>query len=352
VFVAPKFTRGEVRRAGEILAGRVAVDDPSLHVWTADVLANWRASHAYPVNTFQATLRDRLARIDHTALVAQRLKRAPSIIKKLQRFEGMQLPRMQDVGGLRAVVRTLPNVRALELAYKLSQWKHELVSTKDYIASPKTDGYRGIHLVYRYVNAAVPQYNGLLLELQIRSARQHAWATAVETASVFLGAALKTGEGDEAWLHFFALSASAIAHLEGAEPVPQFAQHSREEILQAVEFAEKQLRVIATLQGFTVAAHHIEKQQKEGSYHLITLNFDTRRVNMRAYSDDELELASRDYAIAEQRAANGEPLEVVLVSAGPLKALRRAYPNYFLDTHEFVKELHSMEQQVRRRHKE
>jgi hypothetical protein len=43
-----------------------------------------------------------------------------------------------------------------------------------------------------------------------------------------------------------------------------------------------------------------------------------------------------DYAQTEARAIDGEPIEAVLVSAGPIAQLRRAYPNYFLDTHEFV----------------
>lgn len=32
-------------------------------------------------------------------------------------------------------------------------------------------------------------------------------------------------------------------------------------------------------------------------------------------------------------------VQVVLVSAGSIESLKRAYPNYFLDTHEFLKQL-------------
>ena len=47
------------------------------------------------------------------SLVAQRLKRMPTIIDKLDRHPNMKLSTMQDIGGVRAV---LPNVKDV---YKL-----------------------------------------------------------------------------------------------------------------------------------------------------------------------------------------------------------------------------------------
>jgi ppGpp synthetase/RelA/SpoT-type nucleotidyltranferase len=91
-----EYTRSEVNRAGNLFR------DSSLTSveWAFDVLDNWRAVHNYPINTFQATLRHRLKDIDKQALVAQRLKRIPSIVDKLRRESKMQLARMQDIGGL------------------------------------------------------------------------------------------------------------------------------------------------------------------------------------------------------------------------------------------------------------
>src|SRR5438045_1467899 len=97
------FTRGDVNRAGEIFRKADTLTPENLG-WAADILGKWRARHNYPINTFQATLRHKLKRIDKEALVAQRLKRIPSIVEKLRRFPDMQLVRMQDIGGLRAVV--------------------------------------------------------------------------------------------------------------------------------------------------------------------------------------------------------------------------------------------------------
>lgn len=201
-FVEPQYSKNQVNRAGDILVAPDAYSAEDQE-WASRVLTNWRACHGYPINTFQATLRQKLKAIDGDAIVAQRLKRAPSIIFKLQRFDGMKLARMQDIAGLRAVVSSVLKVRKLAAAYRGAQFKHVLISSKNYIDEPKEDGYRSIHLIYRYANDGAPSYNGLSLELQLRTRLQHAWATAVETMGTFLGQALKSGQGEGQWRSFF-----------------------------------------------------------------------------------------------------------------------------------------------------
>ena len=61
------------------------------------------------------------------------------------------------------------------------------------------------------------------------------------------------------------------------------------------------------------------------------LDSEKRTVSIRPYPKARLEQANIDYATIEQRTKAGEPIEAVLVSAGPIDALRKAYPNYFLD---------------------
>lgn len=333
-FVTPAFEKPEVNRAGKILA--TADPDTEDWLWAYEVLANWRACHGYPINTFQALLRKRLKDVDRNAIVAQRLKRAPSVIAKLQRFSSMKLSQMQDIAGLRAVVGSIARVRKLDAAYRESTFKHELASSKDYISQPKSDGYRSIHLVYRYSNDHAPDYNGLLLELQLRTKLQHAWATGVETMSTFLGQALKSGQGERPWRRFFEIASAAFTFVEETAPVPGYEGLNRKEVLTSLSSAEAELHVLSKLQGFSIAANHITAEKGAGSYHLVILNSENRRVLIQPFPKTQLEQANIEYAKVEERAQRGEQVEAVLVSAGPVAALRKAYPNYFLDTHQFV----------------
>lgn len=340
-FVEPGYSKNQINKAGDILASPENYDVHERD-WANQVLANWRAAHGYPINTFQATLRQKLHTIDDNAIVAQRLKRAPSIILKLQRFDGMKLARMQDIGGLRAVVGSVDKVRELEAAYRNARFKHTLSSSKNYIDEPKDDGYRSVHLIYRYANSYAPAYNGLSLELQIRTRLQHAWATAVETMGTFLGQALKSGRGEDEWRSFFARASAALTIVEHTAQVPGFEACSTNDIFVSVKTAEKQLNVLHKLRGFAIAADKITAERGQGTYHLIILNSGNKTVSMRPYPKARLEQANIDYAQIEKRTKAGEPIEAVLVSAGPIDALRKAYPNYFLDTEEFLKQIKSV----------
>jgi putative GTP pyrophosphokinase len=71
----------------------------------------------------------------------------------------------------------------------------------------------------------------------------------------------------------------------------------------------------------------------------VVLDSSKRSVSIRPYPKTQLEQANTDYAQIEERAQRGEQVEAVLLSAGPIEALKKAYPNYFLDTHEFVAQI-------------
>jgi len=344
-FAKPEFTKGEINRAGEILGGRRPADADD-RVWAWIVLANYRACHAYPINTFQALLRLKLKSIDSEAIVAQRLKRAPSVLLKLKRFHEMDLARMQDIGGLRAVVGSPAKVRRLERAYRTASFKHKLVSSKDYISHPKADGYRSVHLIYRYSNARAPEYEGLSIELQLRTRLQHAWATAVETMGTFLGQALKSGQGERNWRDFFSVASAAIAVIEKCPAVPGYEHLAPHEIFQRVSTEEQKLHVLDKLSGFAIAADRILKQSGQGAYHLVILDSAARTVSIRPFSLARLDEANTAYAEIEARANAGEAVEAVLVSAGPVDALRKAYPNYFLDTQAFVGQIRKVIKEV------
>jgi putative GTP pyrophosphokinase len=103
--------------------------------------------------------------------------------------------------------------------------------------------------------------------------------------------------------------------------------------------AERSLHVLNKLQGFAVAADRITANRGQGAYHLIVLDSGKRTVSIQPYPMARLEQANIDYAAVEQRTKAGEQIEAVLVAAGPVDTLKRAYPNYFLDTQAFVTQI-------------
>ncbi|RZI54718.1 MAG: (p)ppGpp synthetase [Pseudomonas sp.] len=342
-FVSPNYTKGQINAAGRLLAKALPSNindlkrrnDKEVDLAT-NVLNNFRASHLYPINTFQSTLRHRLKKIDRKALVGQRLKRLPSILSKLNRNPEMQLARMQDIGGLRAVVANITKARQLEMLYRAGGFQHELASSKDYINEPKQDGYRSIHLVFKYKNQIAPRYDGLRLELQIRTKLQHEWATAVETASTFLGQALKAGQGDDEWKDFFRSCSAAMCNVEKQPLPPGFENKSIEEIILLVKSTELRLNALARLRGYSIAAEGISKAKGTGTYHLVQLNTLERKVTIATFPTARLDEAEIAYAEAEKRAQEGAPIDVVLIAGGSVDAMKRAYPNYFLDAQGFV----------------
>lgn len=348
VWPTPQFSRSQITKAGALLtdhAGEFSTDedfDQWLHAY--EILANWRACHGYPINTFQATLRTRLKKIDPDALVAQRLKRTPSILNKLRRFKGMNLARMQDIGGLRAVVASPRKLGELNEAYIGSKLTHELVSQYDYVRHPKPSGYRSIHLIYRYKGRSSTLYDGLLLELQLRTRVQHSWATAVETAGTFLEHSLKSSEGPAEWLRFFALAGNAFSFLEGTDRVPGFELLTRAGTYRRTAAEAARLRIRDTLLGYSSAVREIAPGTKRAAFYLVELNLrqDQKTVRITPFARDQLGRANAAYAEVEKQ-ASASGIQVVLVSAGSIESLRRAYPNYFLDTHEFLHNLAKVE---------
>lgn len=341
----PKESKNQINKAGLIL---VKNNSSAEEIdWARDLAEKWRACHAYPINTFQATLRRKLRSFSREPIVAQRLKRMPTIIDKLKRYRMMKLTTMQDIGGVRAVLESVSDVYKLASGYRDNKLlKHDLIDEDDYIKNPRSeDGYRSLHLIYKYKNKIVPTYDNLRIELQIRTKLQHTWATAVETMSTFLGQALKSRQGDQEWLDFFAVTSSAFAYQEKRPLIPRYKNLSHKETYLAVARAEADLGALDKMRGFTVAVEAIVKRRKSGkswSYHLIILNSLANTVQIKPYNRDSFKQAMRDYSKVEKEAALGKEIEPVLVSAGPLEILRRAYPNFFLDIGDFVKKVRAI----------
>ncbi len=334
----PKFSRRQVDRAAALLASGGALDERQSD-YAREVISNWRAAHAFPLNTFQMGLRRAAEKIQSGVLIAQRLKRLPTMLDKLRRMPTTTLSRFQDIGGCRAVMASIGQVVQLRDAYRRSRMKHLFVRERDYLINPRESGYRCIHVVYRYVGRDGSAHDGLQIEIQIRTRLQHAWATAVETVGTLLDQSLKSSEGSADWLRFFALVGSAFAFVERTPPVPGTPANPSD-LCAEIERLQAKLKVRETLDTYRHALQATEqKGVSDSSLFLLSLDPLGKRLAVLAFKSSAVGAATEAYALEEKRLAEQLGAQVVLVGAHSLTSLRKAYPNYFLDTESFLWQL-------------
>ena len=333
------FSRTEIDRAGETLRSDVSENDVFKYFDAYDVMNTWRASHSFPLNTLQMTLRYRAHLVDPDPYVVQRLKRAPSVISKLQRYDGMLLSRMQDLGGCRSILSSIKSVYELRSLYTRSRDRHELATEKDYISNPQASGYRGIHLIYRYRSDRAEDYNGHRIEVQIRTRIQHAWATAVEIAGVYVRTPLKSSIGPSDWLDFFRFASSAFSILEDSKRL--HTTQSNTEIIETLRSIALRLDARSKLATFAAAHNYIaDTRRKSDSHFILILNIGEQRTTIEAFGS--VLAASNRYAELEKRHIDDDLVDVVLVAAESVESAASAFPNYFIDTSEFLSLIDSL----------
>lgn len=340
-----QYSKGQIDRAGELLIGRRPTSDSSEFDSALATINNWRACHSYPLQIIKMTLFRRAKTVDTSALIAQRLKRLPSIALKLEHNPAMKLSQMQDIGGCRAVLSTISDVRKLVSLYEKSKAKNPrhgrpIQHDRDnYIEAPKPDGYRSYHLIFKYQSGYVDKrvFDGQRIEIQIRSKLQHAWATAVETVQTFTGQALKSKikAGDPQWLRFFSLMGAAMALREKCPPVPGTPTTKDELIGEIRELSEK-LAVEDVLQGWGNAVQTLTEAPGDAVVFLLVLDPNKKTLTTRPFKADQLQNASDEYLKIEKETEGHPEIQAVLVSVESLETLRAAYPNYYLDTGAFI----------------
>ena len=327
-WVEPGYTRSQVDRAGRAF---VSLDGDLDEIESAiEVFTNWRASHGYPLNTAQIVLRARVKKVGQSGLVSQRHKRELSIVRKLERSRTMRLSQMQDIAGCRAVLATNRQVALLRKYY-------ESTVRDDYILQPARSGYRSIHAVAKYEGKSKTAFDGLLVETQLRSAIQHAWATAVETVDSFTGSDLKSGYGEERWRRLFALVSSAFAIREHCPIVPG-TPDQLQKLGAEIRDLEAELGLVGRLKAWHRTSQFVRDPQfRFKKYLLIEQWPNSGAIKLHTFSADQFDVASKRYSELEQQVNSQNRLQVVMASADSLASLKRAFPNFFVDPTEFLK---------------
>ncbi len=334
----PEYTRSQINKAGDALRNPNTTEEEKAD--SLKIVDNWRAAHAYPLHVFYMNLKHKAEASEKNIIVVERLKRLKSIIDKLNRESGMQLYRMQDIGGCRMVVPKINDVYEFSDKMRSSQIRHKLVKENDYIISPKGSGYRSLHLVYRFYTDTYEKkiYNDypMLIELQFRTHLQHIWATAVETIGLMLNQPLKAGIGKKEFLRFFKLVSSIFALREGCNIVPDTSTDETE-LISEIRELNAEYKILDFIQAIRVALENeVNIETDKRGYYILKLDYSEKVVEITFFKPSELEEANKTYDRLENENKE-KPLNVVMVRASSYASVKAAYPNYFLDIGEFIK---------------
>jgi hypothetical protein len=244
---------------------------------------------------------------------------------------------MQDIGGCRAVLGSIPEVARLHRTYLQSDLKHKLIHEDNYIERPKATGYRGIHLVYSYRSDRKETYNGLKIEIQLRTQLQHAWATAVEVVGFFRKELLKSSQGDHVWKHFFKLMAAEIAFEEDATFGIPGMSSDRNKVRDELRRCAQRLNAFHYLRTAGKGVQDVTEIDIPGAhYFLLELDTSASQLKITGYKLNARARATWDYAQVERELLESKERDAVLVSAKSMAKLKRAYINYFLDMQRFI----------------
>jgi putative GTP pyrophosphokinase len=178
------------------------------------LVEGWRELHAAPLRATSANLRHYVrpysAKASGNVSVTQRLKKFSTILDKLDRHPKMQLSRMEDVGGVRAI---LPSQDAADEIARRLRKNWTVHRYRDYVRDPKPSGYRALHLIV--------VKKGIKIELQLRTGLQDLWANQVESDSRQLRVDFKSGKGSEAVHAYYVAMSEFFAMREASEKPPE-----------------------------------------------------------------------------------------------------------------------------------
>lgn len=311
-----------INRAGDILRSYPA--DSICEDVIRDV-NEWREAHILPMNACYdecMKLTDELGYQKDT-IVAQRIKRMPTIVDKLKRFPDMKLSRMQDIGGVRAIFK---DVRQLRDFYDHAKLLPSCKRVKDYIVAPKNDGYRGYHLVF--------DIDGLLIELQLRTQLQHLWATSVETIDMIRNTSLKTHGANDCWAKFFKLTSSAFAYMEELPLLPEDRGLDIGKLLDRIRTQMNDNAISDSLRAYAATGNIVDGHRMGDSGYYAVLSLDTGYNSARVsyFSRNDYRAAMSDYEFLEKAYPKNQN---VLVTVNDLLRLRDIYPSYFKDITRF-----------------
>lgn len=216
----PPVSKSAARKAGSLIRASVRGDvafNPEALTAASDTITAYRSQFTVPTLHLAAELGGYLDELGLDAELSYRIKRWQAILDKLTReVDGVDdLSRMRDIGGCRVVTSTREEIYEI-LEVLRDRWRQGNANSKDYqeidyIESPRSSGYRAIHVIVRR--------DGYSIEVQLRDIGLHAWADDVEALSVATRVNYKK-DGDSVVQRFMKLESRVMQMHEAGRDLP------------------------------------------------------------------------------------------------------------------------------------
>lgn len=322
-------SKSRIDKAGRILSAPFDdIDEEYLELEL--VFDGYRESHLQPLTNLTAHIQGELSKIGESYYLAQRLKRKPQILRKLNRLHA-RLTQLQDIGGLRIIVES--NADSDRVSKYIDQSitnnsAFSLVRDTDYRAYGRDDsGYRALHKIV--------SFDGLRLEIQIRTRAQHYWAESIERTSVFYGKRLKEGEGSNVVLLYFRNLSEVFSDIErsskiGADRLSTLStlQIKSEEIIRRDGHSQLMDGVVNEDVIKTLIQKEKSNPSRVNNWILVfdwkTANFVTWDIVSREPSE-----AVYTYARYEKEFPETQSYEVVLIGSSDVSTVQKTHSHYF-----------------------
>ena len=335
-FIVPNYSRSKIEKAGKTISKHNETDKEFMDF--IPVVDNWRASHAFPLNEI-ATIINNVLHGDDSIRFVQRLKRLESIINKLKKDNNTGLYRMQDLAGCRIIVSNIMVLKKyIDLVKNaLKNSGQKIVREYDYINNPRENsGYRSYHIVVEYVNNNNIEYNGMFVEIQIRTKLENLWATTVEIIDFMMSKTLKAGTGDKIYMEFFKLVSGLFSIEEGTKIVKGISSEKKEIVNRIYEIDKKE-SIREKLRAYNNALNMFKQVEnnQDNVYFLLHIDMRKKILNVTSYTNDAINLAIEEYHNYEKMKKNNG-IDTLLVSGKNFDIIKESYPNYFIDTLQFL----------------
>ncbi len=128
---------------------------------------------------------------------------------------------------------------------------------------------------------------------------------------------------------------SAIARREKSPTVPG-ASEDMHELVKELNELYGRLKVADALSGWSAAVNMLKNRPGKAESYLLVLDANDFLIDITGFKEGERAKAITKYSEKEKEIEGKPNMQAVLVSVDSVKNLRRAYPNYFLDTRVFL----------------